>query len=163
MKYNGMGTHESSNMKTDEWLTPPEIINALGIFDLDQCSPINRPWDTAKKHYNIKDDGLNKNWEGRVWCNPPYGKYTKIWLNKLAKHNKGTALIFARTETKMFFDEVWNKASSILFIEKRLCFYDVNGNRAKANAGAPSCLIGYGEYDSIILKNSGIKGKFFYI
>ena len=30
----------------DEWLTPPEIIKSLGEFDLDPCSPINRPWAT---------------------------------------------------------------------------------------------------------------------
>lgn len=30
----------------DEWLTPPYIIDSLGVFDLDPCSPINRPWDT---------------------------------------------------------------------------------------------------------------------
>ena len=26
-----------------EWLTPPEVIAALGEFDLDPCAPINRP------------------------------------------------------------------------------------------------------------------------
>lgn len=32
-----------------ELLTPPELIKSLGEFGLDPCSPINRPWDTAKK------------------------------------------------------------------------------------------------------------------
>jgi hypothetical protein len=36
---------------TDDWLTPPDIIAALGPFDLDPCSPETRPWDTAAKHY----------------------------------------------------------------------------------------------------------------
>jgi hypothetical protein len=36
----------------DTWLTPPTIIQSLGEFDLDPCSPINRPWNTAKNHYN---------------------------------------------------------------------------------------------------------------
>ena len=52
----------------NEWLTPIEIINALGEFDLDPCSPINRKWDTAKKHINQIEDGLKTEWEGRVWC-----------------------------------------------------------------------------------------------
>ena len=64
----------------DEWLTPPEIIKALGDFDLDPCSPINRPWNTAKNHFNINDNGLMQNWFGRVWCNPPYGKYAEHFL-----------------------------------------------------------------------------------
>ena len=58
----------------DEWLTPPEIVKSLGEFDLDPCSPIERPWDTAKNHFTINDNGLIQNWFGRVWCNPPYGK-----------------------------------------------------------------------------------------
>ena len=39
----------------DEWLTPPYVIEALGSFDLDPCSPIKRPWPTAKEHYTILD------------------------------------------------------------------------------------------------------------
>ena len=35
----------------DEWLTPPNILLALGAFDLDPCAPIVRPWDTAALHY----------------------------------------------------------------------------------------------------------------
>ena len=42
----------------NEWLTPIEIINALGEFDLDPCSPIVRKWDTAKKHIDQIEDGL---------------------------------------------------------------------------------------------------------
>ena len=38
----------------DEWLTPPEIIQALGHFDLDPCSPIDRPWPTAKVRQTVQ-------------------------------------------------------------------------------------------------------------
>lgn len=130
---NGMGSHQSASMKNDEWLTPPYILNALGEFDLDPCSPVSRPWATANNHYTIKDDGLSKDWFGKVWCNPPYGTEVSKWLKKLAEHGNGIALIFARTETKMFFDHVWNKADALLFIEGRLSFYDINGQMAKAN------------------------------
>lgn len=92
--------------------------------------------------------------------NPPYGKNTGIWLEKLADHNNGIALIFARTETKMFFDHVWNRASSLLFIEGRLWFYDESGTRGKSNSGAPSVLIGYGKEADMRLKNSGIRGSY---
>lgn len=157
---NGIGSHQSSNMGTDEWLTPPYILNQLGTFDLDPCAPIIRPWDTAKKHYTIEDNGLTKEWNGRVWCNPPYGLEASKWLNKLAKHGNGIALIFARTETKMFFDHVWNKADAVLFLEGRLFFHYVTGEKAKANAGAPSVLIAYGKECADILEQTKIKGKF---
>lgn len=156
----GIGSHQSAKMKKDEWLTPPEILKSLGSFDLDPCSPIDRPWSTAKNHFTIEDDGLSKNWNGRVWCNPPYGLEAKKWLNKLADHGNGLALIFARTETKMFFESVWNKADAILFIKGRLYFHHVDGTKAKANAGAPSCLIAYGANNVEILKSCKIAGSF---
>lgn len=143
----------------DEWLTPPELIKKLGEFDLDPCSPINRPWDTAKNHYTEIDDGLAQNWQGRVFCNPPYGDKAKYWLLKCAEHGNCIALTFARTETRMFFESVWDKATAVLFIKGRLKFYHVTGEQG-ASAGAPSVLIAYGEENAEILKNSGIAGKF---
>ena len=136
-----MNTAFERTEQKDEWLTPPEIIQSLGTFDLDPCSPVNRPWDTANLHYTIEDDGLSKDWSGRVWCNPPYGTETGKWLKKLSDHNNGICLIFARTETSNFFNYVWNKASGIRFIKGRLKFYSVDGKQAKNCAGAPSCLV----------------------
>lgn len=155
----GIGSHQSTRMKKDEWLTPPEIIHSLGQFDLDPCAPANRPWDMAKHHYTVEDDGLSKKWFGRVWCNPPYGLEAAKWLDKLSRHGNGIALIFARTETKMFFDQVWDKADSVLFIKGRLYFHHVDGSKAKANSGAPSILVAYGETNVKALIDSGIEGK----
>jgi len=157
----GIGGHQRAYQgQKDEWLTPPDILEKLGTFDLDPCSPIHRPWDTAKKHYTKNDDGLFLPWSGRVWLNPPYGPETGDWLAKMVSHHNGIALIFARTETKMFFDYVWDKADALLFIEGRLFFYDVNGNRAKSNSGGPSVLIAYGESNAECLSHCGINGKF---
>lgn len=140
----GMGGHQSARMLKDEWLTPPEIIQTLGPFDLDPCAPINRPWSTATNHYTVLDNGLQQPWEGRVWLNPPYGREAAEWLHKLGEHGNGIALIFARTETEMFFEHVWTKADALLFFKGRLHFHHVTGERAKANAGAPSVLVAYG-------------------
>ncbi len=156
----GIGSHQSSKMLKDEWLTPPELIRALGEFDVDPCAPIIRPWNMAKKHYTINDDGLSKEWHGRVWCNPPYGLKAAKWLERLSEHGNGIVLTFARTETKMFFRWIWSKASALLFIEGRLHFYHNNGVRAKANSGAPSVLVAYGEKNARILASCKIKGKF---
>lgn len=156
---NGIGSHQSHIMGKDEWLTPPEILKSLAPFDLDPCAPIVRPWPTANKHYTIEDDGLKQNWVGRVWLNPPYGKHTGTWLNKLAEHGNGLALIFARTETEMFVEHVWKKADAVFFIFGRLYFYHVDGSKAKSNNGAPSCLIAYGENNVTFLEKCGIPGQ----
>jgi hypothetical protein len=148
----------TNTKNNDEWLTPPLVFQSLGDFDIDPCSPITRPWDTAKLHYNINDDGLKKQWNGRVWCNPPYGKDTFTWLNKLADHGNGIALIFARTETKGFHEQIFEKADAVFFFKGRLKFHYVDGTQGDT-ANAPSCLVAYGAKNVQALKDSGLKGK----
>lgn len=163
--HRGMGSHQSAAMLKDEWLTPPEIIAALGgpdSFDLDPCAPISRPWPTARQHFTIADNGLQKLWAGRVWFNPPYGGPAIVgpWMRRMADHGTGTTLIFARTETDLFFETVWKRANAILFLHGRLYFHHVDGTRAKANAGAPSVLVAYGNHDAAILRQCGIPGQY---
>ena len=132
-----IGGHQSASALKDEWLTPPHVIQALGFFDLDPCSPIERPWPTAEKHYTILDNGLIQPWNGRAWCNPPYGLEAAKWLERCVQHGNAIALVFARTETRMFFDHIWPKADGMLFLEGRLYFHHVCGTRAAANSVAP--------------------------
>lgn len=156
----GMGGHHSAAMLKDEWLTPPEILRALGDFDLDPCAPhaSRRPWEMATRHYSLEDNGLAQPWAGRVWLNPPYGRETARWLDRLADHGDGVALIFARTETDMFFRHIWGRADAVLFLRGRLHFHHVDGRRAGANAGAPSCLVAYGRHNADRLANCGLDG-----
>lgn len=151
-----LSAHQSAVMKNDEWLTPPEIISALGQFDLDPCAPVVRPWETATHHFTVDDDGLSKAWSGRVWCNPPFGREAIHWLRRMAAHDNGIALIPARTETAMFYDAVWGKAAGVLFIKGRPHFHYVDGRRAAFNSGAPICLVAYGSANLDSLINSGL-------
>lgn len=155
-----MGGHQSHVMGKDEWLTPPYILKALGAFDLDPCAPVNRPWEMAKTHYTAMDNGLTKPWHGRVWCNPPYGAEAARWMERLADHGDGIALIFARTETAAWVEHVWAKATAVLFIAGRLHFHHVDGTRAPANGGAPSALIAYGDSNAECLRTCSIGGAF---
>lgn len=159
----GMGSHHSARAATEEWLTPPEILRALGPFDLDPCAPIVRPWPTADRHFTIEDDGLAQPWDGFVWLNPPYGRKTYRWLDKLADHGNGLALIFARTETRGFMATVWERADAMLFLYQRLTFRLPDGTEPEnpgggPNAGAPSVLIAYGTEATHRLAKSGLAG-----
>jgi len=145
-------------MGTDEWLTPPEILSRLGRFDLDPCAPIaeRRPWPTAYEHFTIEDDGLQREWHGRVWMNPPFGRQAILWMRKLSQHGDGIALIPARTETAMFVETVWRAADAVCFIAGRPHFHRVDGSRAPFNSGAPICLVAYGNYNVAALQRSGL-------
>ena len=154
-----MGGHQSHNATTTTWLTPPHILAALGPFDLDPCGHPN--WPTAKRLICLPDDGLTAEWKGRVWLNPPYGNDGWQWLDKLAEHGSGTALIFARTETAGFVEQVWRKADALLFLHGRLHFHHADGTRAKANSGAPSVLVAYGQKDADALMIADLPGSYF--
>lgn len=156
----GIGSHTTpSSGATDVWLTPPWLLDALGPFDLDPCAaPEPRPWPTATRHITLPDDGLTVPWSGRVWCNPPYGDQTWRWLHRLADHGHGTALVFARTETRGFLETVWARADAVLFLAGRLTFCTPAGTAGKGNAGGPSCLVAYGADDARVLAASGLEG-----
>lgn len=151
--------NEASVAGTHVWLTPKYIIDALGPFDLDPCAATDRPYDTAQNHYTVEDDGFSRDWFGRVWCNPPYGPELDRWLGKLSDHGDGIALVFARTETKAFFRNVWQSptASAILFMRGRVKFLNKYGAQG-GTAGSPSCLIAYGERNVEALRRCGLPG-----
>lgn len=155
-----MNTAFERTISKEEWLTPKHIIDALSPFQLDPCASEKRPWETAKHYFTEKDNGLLKSWFGLVWCNPPYGPKTGQWLEKLKNHGNGIALIFARTETKMFFSEIWEKADCAMFLKGRLIFCDTNGKPAANSAGAPSVLVGYGPEAFSRLHGARLEGMF---
>jgi hypothetical protein len=154
-----MGSHQSAAMISETWLTPPEIIKALGEFDLDPCCPPVMPWRTAKQCFTEREDGLLQTWHGRVWLNPPYSRKAVLWLRRLAQHGNGIALTFARTETSWFFETIWGKATGCLFLEGRIHFHHADGRKAAANAGAPSVLVAYGWDNWDTLCGSDIRGQ----
>lgn len=150
------GAHRGT--KTDTWLTPPELIGALGPFDLDPCCPSVMPWRTADRMICQPDDGLSAKWSGFVWMNPPYSRIGP-WLERMAEHDNGIALLPARTDTTAFQRYVFRRAIALLFIAPRLHFMHPNGDRARANAGGPSVLVAYGLTALARLTGAGIGGR----
>jgi hypothetical protein len=79
----------------------------------------------------------------------------------LALYGRGTALVFARTETDYWHRWVWPYANAVLFLRGRICFHYPNGERS-SSPGAPSALIAYGAEDAARLAQSGIAGAIVY-
>ncbi len=157
---NGENQNAGGKQREVRWLTPPNLVAALGHFDLD---PAGAPGHALAEHTYILEngqDGLRDEWFGRIWLNPPYGPAQAPFMRRMVEHGHGTALIFARTETALFHETVWGAASAVLFLKGRLNFLNAEGERAKANAGAPSCLVAYGDEDVTILRGCILPGKF---
>lgn len=152
---------ERSANTTDEWYTPIEIVNALGSFDLDPCSPTHRLWDTAKRHITPEEDGLKTPWGGvRVWLNPPYSRpLIERFVEKMVENNNGIALLFNRCDSKMFQDLIFPNATAIMFLRGRIKFYRPDGTQGDS-PGCGSVLIAFGEENAVALEKSNIPGKF---
>ena len=148
--------HAPNEGKSSEWWTPPHIFDALNIdFDLDPCAPSlpAASWIPALKRFS--SNGLGLTWFGRVWLNPPYGKSTGIWLDRLVEHNNGIALVFARTDVR-WWHRALPSASAVCFIEGRITFIAGTDQSAPGNSGGPSALIAYGKDCAIALDHSNL-------
>lgn len=123
---------------TNEWYTPRWILDACGEFDLDPCG--DKRWKTADLIYETK--GLDQDWFGRVWMNPPYGRDVGKWVEKFVEHGNGITLLFARTDTQ-WFQKYGPYFEWIIFIAGRVKFVESGSLEiTKNNPGAPSMLCG---------------------
>ena len=98
--------------ESSKWTTPELIIDKtvelFGEIDLDPCSNTDFPNIPARTFFDKKTDGLNQNWHGKVYMNPPYGSVIKKWIEKVCdefeKKNttESIVLVPSRTDTKWF-------------------------------------------------------------
>lgn len=150
-----MIAHESPACKSVEWYTPSWIFELLGIdFDLDPSSPHDMETAVpAKTKYTVFDDGLSKEWFGRVWLNPPYSKWTRFWMRRMAAHANGIALCFSRTDAEWFHESVRN-ADAVLFLKGRIDFVPGHENKhKKSRSGAGTVMFAWGSESVAALRN----------
>jgi phage N-6-adenine-methyltransferase len=155
-----MNAHQSTSCKSVEWYTPAWIFDELKInFDLDPSSP--HDMDTAvpaSAKYTIFDDGLSKEWTGRVWLNPPYSKLTKQWMRRMAAHANGIALCFSRTDAEWFHDTV-STADAVLFLRGRIQFVPGHENAHKeSRSGAGTVMFAWGPDSVVALERLAHRG-----
>lgn len=151
---------KNANVSPDEWYTPKWLIDKLGPFDLDPCSPAERPYDTAAVHVTKEQDGLKYDWgQSRVWLNPPYSQpLLRAFVEKLAAHGNGIALLVNRTDNLLFQEVIFPKATSVLFLRNRVKFTRPDGTTGNPFFG--SCLVAFGRYNDEVLRDCGFEGKY---
>jgi ParB family transcriptional regulator, chromosome partitioning protein len=125
----------------NEWLTPSRYIEAarklLGKIDLDpaSCEFANK-MIKATRFYTDKENGLQQEWGGQVWLNPPYGTTNGqsnqgIWARRLIYEYKSgnvqeaVLLVTAATDMK-WFQPLWEYP--ICFVDHGIYFYRPQSN-----------------------------------
>lgn len=131
---------------SNEWYTPPVYLEAvravLGTIDIDPAS--NAEANTivqARAFYDTTANGLKRDWTGRVFLNPPYGKEEgesmsnqALWSARLiSQYQQGITteailLVNAITDAG-WFQPLWDYP--ICFTDHRIPFYRPGGEAGK--------------------------------
>lgn len=133
--------HVSNNSGENEWYTPPQFIAAarevLGEIDLDPASSIKANETVQAQAFFTKDDnGLTKEWHGRVWLNPPYAQpliseFSEKVVEEYdaARIDAAIVLVNNATETR-WFQKMARSATAICFPAGRIKYLDATGTPA---------------------------------
>lgn len=141
----------------DTWLTPPSLLQQLGPFDLDPCTPPVMPWETASKRYTKDDDGLTKPWSGYVWLNPPFSN-VRPWIERLAEHDNGIALVPASTGCRYWQETIFKRSAAWLFVAKRIRFMTATGESGKFASGFYVAIVAFGRHGLERIRMADIPG-----
>ncbi|BDA71722.1 hypothetical protein CAL7716_058880 [Calothrix sp. PCC 7716] len=94
------------------------VIQVLGAIDLDPCAD-DAKHIPARQHYTAADNGLQKEWNGRLFVNPPQ-ECSGLWIEKLIEEiqsnrvTEAIALVAAATDTDWL---------SELLVTQAVCFW----------------------------------------
>lgn len=133
--------HVANNSGNNEWYTPADYIEAarevMGSIDIDPASnDIAQETVKAAVYYTAETNGLDKEWRGNVWMNPPYasdliGKFIDKLVGELPNIEQAIVLVNNATETE-WFGKLISRANAVCFPRSRVKFYMPDGK-----TGAP--------------------------
>ena len=138
--------HRAQGTGENEWYTPQTHLDAayevLGNIDLDPASSeIANKTVQADRIFTINDDGLTKEWAGRVFMNPPYAQpFIAQFVEKLASEYEAGRVTEAISLTHNYTDTVWfhraaKSCAAICFTRGRIGFLSPEGKRAAPTQG----------------------------
>ncbi len=124
--------------KHDTLQTPDWIIRELGEIDLDPCAGANTCIGKTNWAIERGENGLDKDWFGFVYCNPPFSQ-KKTWSQKMITHGNGI-LILPERGSAPWFGPLAIAAGQYWVMGKKINFH---GGPSSNNMG--SCLFLFGE------------------
>lgn len=139
--------------KNDILRTPLHIINALGYIDLDPCAGEKTNIGDINWWIGRLENGLEKEWFGFVYCNPPFSEKER-WILKMIQHNNGI-LILPERGSAPWFGPLAQTSGSYFVMGKKINF---EGGNSSNNIG--SILFPFGKEAIKRIENSGLPGHF---
>jgi phage N-6-adenine-methyltransferase len=139
--------HRAEGTGLNEWYTPRDYIEAArfvlgGQIDLDPAShAIAQECVKATTYYTEADDGLTKEWRGRVWLNPPYSRdKIGLFIDKMVEEIEAGRTIAAIVLAHSYTDTAWFQdiapfMQAVCFTRGRIAFTDQHGEPCAPTQG----------------------------
>lgn len=150
--------HVANNSGENEWYTPPQYIESarkvMGSIDLDPASSnLANEIVQADEYYTKTDNGLDFDWHGNIWLNPPYAQplisqFARAVVENREQYNQAIILVNNATETN-WLQSMLSISDAVCFPKGRVRFIDINGNPGAPLQGQIILYIGVGKLDFI--------------
>lgn len=90
--FRGKGVRMKELRVNDCLRTPYGIYSTFGRIDLDPCAGENT--EIGIRNYALErgENGLELEWDGFVYCNPPFSQ-KELWIKKMMAHGEGILLL----------------------------------------------------------------------
>lgn len=136
-----------------EWYTPQKYIDmareVMGGIDLDPAtSKYAQKIVRAKVYFTADDNGLTREWLGRVFLNPPFkqplGKqFTAKLCAEVEAGNVKQAVLLTNDQTDTdWWHQVAGIAAAVCFLNGRIGFYNQAGDTSSPTNGQTFCYFG---------------------
>ena len=130
--FRGLGTGDN------EWFTPAHVIAAarevMGEIDLDPAThPAAQKTVDALNCFTAAENGLEQEWHGRVWLNPPYAaplitQFANKLVDEVSRRNVQQAIMLTHNYTdSAWFHHAESAADLLCFTRGRVRFVDIYG------------------------------------
>ena len=140
-------------MRRNEFYTPSHIIEiaraCMGGIDLDPAScAIANETVKASTYYGTRQNGLKRPWFGRVWLNPPYGRFGPAFVRravdefKLGRIEQVIIELHVNHIANGWFSDAMQVEHAICLMRNRIAHYSPVNSISSAKTG--SVLIGLG-------------------
>lgn len=136
---------------SNEWYTPEKYIESarqvMGSIDLDPASSVvaNKTVQ-ATEYFSEEDNGLSKEWKGRIWLNPPYGGLAQQFTDKLVQEyisgnvSQAVLLVNSHSTDTNWFQQLWNY--TLCFTDHRINFESPEGAKNGSTHGSVFVYLG---------------------
>jgi phage N-6-adenine-methyltransferase len=138
--------HRAKGTGENEWYTPGEYISkaraVMGSITLDPAtSELSNSKINAENIFTVFENGLDQEWHGNVWLNPPYSQPAiNDFANKMVEEWESGRVDAAIVLTHNYTDTKWfhtlaESCFAICFTRGRIAFVNMIGEKAAPTQG----------------------------